>query len=256
MFLLVLDLVIRIIIATTASQSPEMVTVEPTLAIPWAMIALTAAQAIGGGWQRMKASNERKEAEAAFDKFTVPPAVNTMLDRVQELSSQREVPGADIYRSKAKSELAQGVESAERAGTPTDVLGAIQDMYGSYLGFEENMAIKGEEMRRTAIEQELGVLGKIGDMQTQQWIYNELYPYMQGMNTAADLGAAGGLNIGSAITSGMNIAGSEWEMNDMQRQFDEWQKRNFPESGGAKTKAPSDSYYQGNYGTGSQTYNA
>ena len=199
------------------------------MAIGAIMAGLSLAQGLYGAGQKISAGVKRRKAESEFEEYKVPPAVNTMLDVAHGLSSQTEIPGADIARSRVKGQMSQGLINAERsAESGTDALGAIRDMFGSYAGFEENMAIKGEEFQRQAKQNEMNVLGKIGEYQSQAWMYNELYPYMQSMNAAGQMDAAGGANLQSGISSGMNLGTAKWDMDEQQRQFDEWLERKYP----------------------------
>ena len=192
------------------------------MALPiWALLA--GAQGLYGLFQNVQAANRRKRAERNFDKYQVPSSVFNMLDIAHGMSSQTEVPGADILRSRAKSYLAETGEKATRVSqSPVDALGAIQQMFGSYLGFEQDLAAKGLEMQRQAKLNEMNVLGKIGEYQSQAWVYNELYPYMQQMTGAGQLAQAGGTNINSALSAGLNLGMADWDINNQEKMFQNW----------------------------------
>ena len=193
--------------------------------VPAIMTAAAVAQGIGGFAQRVGGANMRRRAESQFDKFEIPGSVMSMLDIAHGLSSQTEVPGADVTRSRVKGQLSQGIETAERvAESGTDVLGAIRDMFGSYQGFEQDLVVKGEQFRRQAKEKEMSVLSEIGKYETQRWQYNELLPFMSRMNAAQQMEAAGGANIQSAISTGMNVGMTNWDLNEQQRMFDQWKE--------------------------------
>lgn len=193
------------------------------MVVPAALVAMTAAQGAMGLGQMASSASMRARANRNFDKFQVPDSINNMLDVVHGLSSQTELPGADIYRNRVKGQLAQGVEtSVQAAESSTDVLGAVRDMFKSYSDFEQNMAVKGAEQQRSAKMAELDVLKTIGDYETQEWVYNELYPYMQGMNAAGQVGAAGGANLNSALSSGMSLGMASWDMKQQDKMFEQW----------------------------------
>lgn len=184
---------------------------------------MTAAQGAMGLGQMASSASKRARANRNFDKFQVPDSINNMLDVVHGLSSQTELPGADIYRNRVKGQMVQGVDtSVQAAESSTDVLGVVRDMFKSYSDFEQNMAVKGAEQQRSAKMAELDVLKTIGDYETQEWIYNELYPYMQGMNAAGQVGAAGGANLNSALSSGTSLGMASWDMKQQDKMFGEW----------------------------------
>jgi hypothetical protein len=191
---------------------------------PMTMMAIMAAgQGLMGIGQKIAGGIARRKAEKDFDKYEVPPSAMAMLQKAGEVASQNEIPGADMYRQKAMASAARGVEAAQRtAGSSSDVLGVLSRMYGDdYMNFEKTMATQGAQYKRQAQGDFQRALGQIAGYETQKWQYNELYPYMQKMNMAGQLDAAGGQNIGGAISSGVNIAGANWEMKQDQAMFDQ-----------------------------------
>lgn len=183
------------------------------------------AQTALGIGQMIKGSKMRKEAEQRFQNYRVPPTIRAMLGLAHGMSSQRELPGADVLRSGVKGQMAQGVEKASRAAeSGTDVLGAVTDMFRSYGNWEQGMAVKGAEMQRQAKMNEFNVMRDIGLHEAEAWKYNELYPYMQQMNAAAQMSGAGGANLQSALSTGMNIGNTWGDMNQQQDMFDQWLK--------------------------------
>lgn len=193
--------------------------------IPAILAALAVAQGAKGIYDKAQASATRNRAENNFRRFQIPGAVNNMLSVAHGLSSQTEVPGADIYRNRAKAALSQGIEQGGRvAESAPDLLGTIRDMFSSYNQFEQGMAAKGADLNYQAQMNELNVLKQVGDYQTQAWKFNYLMPYMQKMNLAGQQDAAGNANINSAFSSGMSIAGANWDLNNQQKMFEDWKK--------------------------------
>ena len=70
------------------------------MAIPLIAIAALAQAGLGAG-QMVGASARRRRAERNFDEFEIPQGVMSMLDIAHGISSQREIPGADLYRDRA-----------------------------------------------------------------------------------------------------------------------------------------------------------
>lgn len=194
--------------------------------IPVAMAAIVAAQFAGGLIQKGNSARLRRKAKKEFDEYEIPKTATMALDRAQSLASQRGVPGEDIYRSRAAASSARGVESAARfAQSPTDVLGLLSRMYGENMAnFEQNMALSGMQAYERRQQNLMGALNKYAQFETEQWQYNELYPYMQAMGEAGQVDTAGNANIGSAMNSGMQMMGNQWDLQAQKDQFEEYKK--------------------------------
>lgn len=179
--------------------------------IPFLAIAagLSALQAGIGGVQSLQAAKTRREAERNFDKFQVPQGINSMMDLLQGMASQNEIPGADIARQRIATGTARGVEVASRmASSSSDVLGSLHRMYSNQQDRELELAMAGAQQKQQNQMRLAQGMQTLGAYQTQKWQYNELYPYMQKMTEAGQLAAAGSANISGAIQSGVNLLGT------------------------------------------------
>lgn len=169
------------------------------------MAILGAVQAGTGIVQKIGAGAQRRKAEKEFDKYEVPSGIENMLDVMQGLASQTEVPGADILRSRQRATTAEGVEVASRTSESSgDVLGALHQLYGRQMESEERLALAGAQQYQMNQMRYANALQTLGQYQTQKWQYNELYPYMQKMTYAGQLAGAGGENIRQGIGTGLN----------------------------------------------------
>lgn len=179
--------------------------------IPFLAIAagLSALQAGIGGIQSLQAAKTRREAERNFDKFQVPQGINSMMDLLQGMASQNEIPGADMARQRIATGTARGVEAASRmAASSSDVLGSLHRMYSNQMDQEINLAMAGAQQKQQNQMRLAQGMQTLGAYQTQKWQYNEMYPYMQKMTEAGQLAAAGSANIAGALQSGVNILGT------------------------------------------------
>jgi hypothetical protein len=166
---------------------------------------------------------QRRKAEKNFDKYQIPSGVNAMMDVMKSLSTQTELPGSDILRSRQAATTAQGVETAQRTSeSGGDVLGLLSEMYGKQLDSAEKMAIQGAEYYAQNRARYANALNTLGGYQTQKWQYNELYPYMQKMTGAGQTAAAGSANISGGIGSAIDIYGGQENMKQQASQFDKW----------------------------------
>ena len=182
------------------------------MALP-VMAIMAAAQGAMGIGQKISAGAQRRQAEREFDDYEIPSGINRMLELLHGSASQTELPGSDIMRSRLASSTAEGVSVSQRtAKSSSDVLGALMGLYGKQMDVQQDMAVAGaQNYQRNQMQLAQG-LQTLGNYQTQKWQYNELYPYMQKMTAAGEMDYAGGQNIGGAISSGINIFGSDMQM--------------------------------------------
>ena len=186
---------------------------------------LAGAQTVFGIGQQIAAGGQRRKAQKFFDKnkYEIPSGINQMLDTVRGVASQREMPGSDVMRQQLQGTTSQGVETATRAATSSsDVLGALQGLYGRQMKGQQNMAIANAQNWQRNQMQLANSLQTLGNYQTQKWNYNVLYPYMQKMTAAGQMAQAGNENIASGINSGLNLWGANQQMNQQQNMFDQW----------------------------------
>jgi hypothetical protein len=189
------------------------------------VIAAALISAAVGAAQMAKSESDRKKAEKNFDKYEIPSGVNAMMDVMKSLSTQTELPGSDILRSRQAATTAQGVETAQRTSeSGGDVLGLLSEMYGKQLDSAEKMAIQGAEYYAQNRARYANALNTLGGYQTQKWQYNELYPYMQNMTGAGQTAGAGSANISSGIGSAIDIYGGQQNMKTQDESFNNWLK--------------------------------
>lgn len=194
---------------------------------PVTLAIIAAAQAGLGLLQQGNAAIKRREAQREFDKnkYQVPSGVKAMLSTIQNMASQTELPGADLLRSRLASTTAQGVEAAQRtAQSSSDVLGALHNLYGRQMQAQQDLAISGAQNYQRNQLQYANALGTLGQYQTQKWMYNTMYPYMQQMTAAGQIEQAGSQNLGSAIQSGISIYSADAQMKYLDKQLEAWKE--------------------------------
>lgn len=192
------------------------------------MTALALAQGGLGAIQKGMAAGERKRADSEFKRFEIPSSIKAMMGVMESLSTQTELPGSDILRSRQEATTAQGVETAQRTSeSGGDALGLLSEMYGKQLDSAERMAVQGAEYYQTNRARYANALQTMGQYQQEQWKYNELYPYMQKMTAAGESDAAGGANVSGGMGSMIDIFGANKNMDFQERMFNEWQNNKF-----------------------------
>lgn len=191
------------------------------------MAIMAAVQAAGGIAQKISAGAERRKADKFFNKnkYEVPSGVNSMLDIMGNVASQRDLPGGDLIRQRLSATTSQGVETAERVGqSSSDVLGALQGLYSKQMNNQQDMAIASAQNWQRNQLQYANALQTMGQYQTEKWNYNVLYPYMQKMTAAGEMGQAGNENIASGISSGLSVMTANAQMQEDQAKMAEWER--------------------------------
>lgn len=187
------------------------------------MTIMALAQGAMGIGQKIDAGIKRRNAKENFTPYEIPSSINLMLDKANSLASQTEIPGADIYRSRAQSNAAQTIESAQRtAGSSSDVMGALPGIQANLDSFYQDIAAKGANYYQQNQAQQQQALNTFGQYETERWRQNEYMPYMQALGDANAVGQAGNQNIGSAIGAGMSIGAAKWETNAANKEYQQW----------------------------------
>lgn len=197
------------------------------------MALLSAGQGLLGVGQKVSAEVQRRKAEREFQGYEIPSGVKSMMGLLQSAASQRELPGADITRQRMGATTAQGVEAAQRtARSPSDVLAALQGIYGKQMESEQNLSVAGAQQYYQNQMQLAQGLQTLGSYQTQKWQFNELYPYIQRMSAAGQSDAAGGANISGALNTGINLMGTQATLQHQERMFEDWKNSTLGGSAG------------------------
>jgi len=187
------------------------------------MEALAAAQGLFGIGQKIASGIQRRKAKKDFTNYEIPTSASLALDQANSLASQTEIPGADIYRSRAQSNAANTIEQAQRtAGSSSDVLGTLPGVQGNLDQFYQDIAAKGANYYQENQRVQRDALQTMAGYETERWRQNELMPYMQALQTSSMTGQAGNANIGSAVGAGMAIGTAKWQMEADKAEFEKW----------------------------------
>jgi hypothetical protein len=196
--------------------------------MPLPLIALAATQAAIGIGQSISAGAKRRRAKREFDPYEIAASERERVRVAGGIASQREIPGADIIRERVRGATGRGVEAATGvAESSSDVLGVLAGLYGREGEVEKDIGIASAENYQRNQRVYMEALGRMGQLETEKWKYNELYPYVQGMGESAQLEAAGGANIGSAIKSGVSIYGGQQELSQADIAHEQWMSERF-----------------------------
>lgn len=209
---------------------------------PMTLMAIAAAgQGIFGGIEKISAASQRKKAQRFFEKnkYEIPSGVSSMLDIMGGLASQRELPGEEMIRQRLGATTSQGVETATRvARSPSDVLGALQNLYSKEMDSQQDLAIASAQNWQRNQVQYANALHTMGQYQTEKWKYNTLYPYMQKMAAAGETDQAGNQNIASGISSGLSIFSADQQMKQDEARFAATMKSRGLNADGSTTFSP------------------
>lgn len=196
------------------------------------LIAMALAQAAIGVGQKISAGVKRNKAKKDFTPYQIPSSINLMLDKANSLASQTEIPGADIYRSRAQSNAAQTIEQAQRtAGSSSDVMGTLPGVQANLDSFYQDIAAKGANYYQQNQQVQREALQTMGQYETERWRQNEYLPYMQALGDANAVGQSGNQNIGSAIGAGMGIGMAKWEIDAANKRYEDEMNLRYPKVG-------------------------
>lgn len=204
-------------------------------ALPW----VAAGQAGLGLLQQGYSFLQRRKAEKDFQRYEIPSGVNAMMDVMKTLSSQTEMPGSDLLRSKQDKTTAQAVETSQRTSeSGSDVLGMLSSVYAKQLDDAQNMAIKNAQFYEQNRLRLANALETFGGYQNEKWKYNELYPYIQKMTAAGQTSAAGSANISGGAGSFIDVMGANENMDWMDKNYKNWLDSKMGAYSGGSTGIP------------------
>ena len=200
------------------------------MALP--LLAIGAAQAGVGAVQKVGAGIQRRNAEKNFQNYDIPSGVDAMMEVMKSLSTQTEMPGSDLLRSRMDKTTAQGVETAQRTSeSGGDVLGLLSQVYSNQLSNAQNKSIQDAQFYQQNRLRYANALETLGGYQTEKWKYKELYPYLQEMTAAGQLDAAGGANISGGIGNMIDVQAGKANMKWLDENQESWMNNKYPNPG-------------------------
>jgi hypothetical protein len=187
---------------------------------PFAVAAIMGGAQMGIGLLQRRAAKRRRERAMRDMEYDIPSATTEIVQSAREGASQTEIPGAPQIRARTESEMAAALAKGESvADTASDVYGLYSKLYGSKMGVERDLAIKGAEFQY-ANELELRKsLGLMAEAQNQQFHYNRYVPFLSNMQFASEQAAGGSANIAGGLQTAYSGWMNKWMMDEYGKIF-------------------------------------
>jgi hypothetical protein len=186
------------------------------LAIP---AALQAGIGIAQGIKGLSMNPERPEYE-------IPESATEALANAKYVASQTGLPGADIFRSALRENMANSVFNlTQAASSPTQILAGVEKMNQEYANQEQELAMKSAQNylnNQGVLRSELGAMAARED---QAFIANEYNPWLMDMERKQSLLEGSATNIIGGATGLANLAGDKAELDFLRELYGKDKKK-------------------------------
>lgn len=158
-------------------------------------------KALVGGIQTAKGLSMKPERPT----YDIPDEAQDALNNARRVASMTEIPGANILRDALRENMANSLFAVTQSATsPTQAIAAAGSMQETYANEEQKLAAAGANMyvqNQGLLRQELN---RMADRKDQQFVINELNPYVEDMERKQALIGGGVQN----IMGGVDMAGN------------------------------------------------
>jgi hypothetical protein len=136
--------------------------------------------------------DEAAALSAAYQRpdMETPEAINRMMQMAQGRQYQN-MPGMNLAENKLGVTTAQGMSAIGDMSSGAEGIGAIANLYANQMGGQQNLAFQNAQYQDKNQQQYMGALEGLGNLQQQQWQWNEADPYIQAQQKAAQLDTMG-----------------------------------------------------------------
>jgi len=142
----------------------------------------------------------KKYGKEKRPEFEIPPALLEAVERMKDVASQRELPGAGrIYERLEKTQADALATLKESASSPGELLSGLQKVTDVTAEKKKDVGVAGEQAYNQNQFQLAKVLEGLSEMQEKQFMYNKYMPYLQAMDAAKRLSSSGLSNVYSGM---------------------------------------------------------
>lgn len=163
------------------------------------------------GERMMRQANSLRKNNPRPD-YEIPDAVNKMVGLAQGQMFQR-LPGATNYENMIQGSTAGALSSLKQMGAGAESMGAIADLYANQMSSFQGLAGQEAGFRQQGQDRYMSALEGLGEYQQKEFQWDKAMPYMDAMQRASQLEAAGRenkmhgynnkLGVGSEIVKGV-----------------------------------------------------
>lgn len=181
---------------------------------------------IGIGFvDRSKGKKEYEKAQSFFEKnkWEIPEGAKASLDIAQRQASSYRMPGQDLAEERLGQATASGVAQARRVGqSPSDVLAMLSNLYGSQMQGEQNLALQGAQQYQANQRNFQNALSQYGQLESEKWKYNVLYPYQQMLGRAAQFQDRGTQELNSGFMGLAQMGAASMQSKSLSDAYASW----------------------------------
>lgn len=146
-------------------------------------------------------------------EYEVPESATEALANAKYVASQTALPGADIFRSALRENMANSIFSLTQAATsPTQILEGVTKMNEQYANQEQQLAMQGAQNYYNNQGELRSELNTMAAREDQKWVANEYNPWLMDMERKQALMEGGISNISGGVTGALNLTGYGAEM--------------------------------------------
>ena len=148
--------------------------------------------------------------------YEIPESAEAALANAKYVASQTGLPGADVFRSALKENMANSIFNLTQAATsPTQILEGVTKMNEEYANQEQNLAIQSAQNYLNNQGMLRGELNNMAAREDQKWVANEYNPWLMKMERKQALMEGGMHNIMGGVGSATSLLGAKAEMDFM-----------------------------------------
>ena len=180
---------------------------------------LKVAKGLFGAGQTISANRQLRDLRKNRPIYETPESATKALGLAEQMS-RSDMPGMDYAESKLGRATAAGARRVgQMAGSTSQALGAMTDIYGRQLDAERELAYQNALYRQQAMMNYQGQLGQMAQYEDQAFNINKWMPYQTQMNELMDKRNAGVQNLWSGIEGaagvGMSYMGTKAQIDAM-----------------------------------------
>lgn len=183
------------------------------MAVPLAALAIPAIIQGGIGIAQLAGGASMNPKRPDYE---IPESAEAALANAKYVASQTGLPGADVFRSALKENMANSIFNLTQAATsPTQILEGVTKMNEEYANQEQNLAIQSAQNYLNNQGMLRGELNTMAAREDQKWVANEYNPWLMKMERKQALMEGGMHNIMGGVGSATSLLGAKAEMDFM-----------------------------------------
>lgn len=170
------------------------------LIIPAAMMAASTLYQAGTGIGQMVKAN--KLSKTPRPDYQIPQEQIQALENARMMAAQNRLPGQGLIEQNMDRAMANSLQSVSQTATSGAQLSQAATSLGlDRMGAARDLGIKAAENKQQNQIRLADELKSMAAQRVKKWEWEKGQPYMNAMQSAAQLRAAGQQNIGNAISS-------------------------------------------------------